>query len=69
MDPGPLCKAVLDPNTRKLLKVTKTNVEYCKALLSSTLARRELMLKHGIITDGILKPLLDENKEIGNAGC
>ncbi len=49
-----LKRVTLDPKTRNLVKVTLDNVEYCKKLLSSTPARKELMLKRGVITEGNL---------------
>lgn len=42
---------LLDPETRKLFKVTPSNMNYAKALLSNTDARRELMMDCGLVTD------------------
>ena len=51
MNSNQLKKFLLMPETRKLFRVTPSNLEYAKALLSNTDARRDLMVKNGLISD------------------
>jgi DNA gyrase/topoisomerase IV subunit B len=52
VNPDKLKDFLLNPETRRLVRITTANMQYANALLSSTHARKELMISKGIITEG-----------------
>lgn len=51
MNPDQCYDAFFNPKTRRLIQVTSDGYEEALAILSSTSERKNLMLKHGVLTN------------------
>lgn len=49
LDPPDVKKAFFDPSTRRLIKVTPENIDTALSILSTTEAKKEIMIKNNLL--------------------